>query len=73
MIERLSMKPVDEWTMEDYILGLKGKDWSYMMADDGDSWRRGRAEDDKLRKVRERLDPEGVIWDKYDWMKDVKL
>jgi hypothetical protein len=59
--------------MDDYIAGLKGKDWSYMMADDGRAWRLGQAEHNKLWQVRERLDPEGVIWSKYDWMKDVKL
>ena len=72
MIDRLSVKPSDEWTMEDYVLGLQQKDWSYMMSDDGMVWRRGQVEHEKLFRVRERLDPEGVIWDKHDWMKGIK-
>lgn len=49
-------------TMEDYVLALKGKDWSYQFSDDHSAYARGRLEHEWIEDARQRLDPDYTVW-----------
>lgn len=45
-----------------YELALRRHDWSHEFSDDGDAYRRGRAELQALREMQPRVDPKFALW-----------
>lgn len=48
-----------------YVALLQRHDWAYEYADDGAVWRAGRDERRELATLRDELDPDGALWNKY--------
>lgn len=47
------------WTLEELRLKLQSHDWTFMMSDDGNWYRRGKAERDAILRAVENLGDEG--------------
>ena len=51
--------------METYIQALRRHDWYYEWSDDPGVYRRGSAERDTLRRLRDQLDEGYSVWNQY--------
>lgn len=52
--------------LEQYEADLKKHDWFYNFSDDHAVYKRGQAEQKRLEALREKLDPNREIWNKYE-------
>ncbi len=52
--------------LEQYEADLKKHDWLYNFSDDHSVYKRGQAEQKRLEALREKLDPNREIWNKYE-------
>jgi hypothetical protein len=52
-------------TLEQYRAALARHDWWHAYSDDHQVWKRGCAELDALRVMREALDPDFQIWNEH--------
>lgn len=52
--------------LEQYEADLKKHDWFYNFSDDHSVYKRGQAEQKRLEALREKLDPNREIWNKYE-------
>ena len=52
-------------TLEEYIAGLKAKDWAYEMSDDHSVWQKGFNEHSRLALAQTKHDPEYLLWNAF--------
>jgi hypothetical protein len=48
-----------------YVTLLQQHDWSHEFSDDGDVYKRGRAQLQELRLLQRDLDPDGALWNAH--------